>query len=200
MPYYGHRCGIVPRRLRDAWWVCSACLPEFVPACGICSAPAPVIDRQDGFVGYAYGRLCPSCVAKVQAAGPWRERRAQAVAAREAALLARFPGLAVIRRGRSMVTLAGTVEGRRVQVRLRISAREGSSERYIFHVQDDSGVTLGVDDLGLPEALRSVLAHDPIGHVRTEVPWLRVAFAHLGKLDTVTALELLVARTRGPAG
>lgn len=91
MPYYGHRCGIVPRRIRDAWWVCSACMPEFVPRCGIGSAPAPVIDRER-------------------------------------------------------------------------------------------------------------LAHDPVGHVRTEVPWLRVAFAHLGKLDTVAALELLDARTRGPAG
>ena len=52
------------------------CLPDFVPRCSMCDAPSPVTKTSGGFIGYAYGYLCPRCVAKVQAAGPWRERRA----------------------------------------------------------------------------------------------------------------------------
>lgn len=194
MPYYGHRCAIVPLRLRDAWWVCSTCMPTFVPACGICSKPAPIIDRQPGFVGHAYGRLCPECVARVQADGPWRQRRARAVAARRDALLARFPGLAVVRQAPAVTQLGGAVDGRRVEVRLRVTTRQDCHERYVFHVQHDAG-SLGADDLGLPDALRAQLADGSPSTTQTEVRWLRVAFRHLGRLDTVTALERLLART-----
>lgn len=196
MPWYGHRCGVVPQRLREAWWVCITCMSSFVPACGICSKPAPIVDRQPGFVGHAYGRLCPDCVARVQADGPWRERRARAVAARRDALLARFPELAIVREAPAVIQLGGAVDGRRVEVRLRVKTRQDCYERYVFHVQHDVG-TLGADDLGLPDDVRAQLALGSPNYTRTECRWLRVAFRHLGRLDTVTALERLLARTSG---
>jgi hypothetical protein len=121
LPHYGHRCGTVPLRLHDAWWVCPKCMPDFVPTCGICSKPAPIVDRQPGFVGHAYGKLCPACVTKVKAAGPWRVRRMKAVEARRDALLARFPGLAVVRVAPAVIMLKGQVDGRQVEVRLRVT-------------------------------------------------------------------------------
>jgi hypothetical protein len=199
VPYYGHRCGVVPLRLRDAWWVCLECMPGFVPDCGICKAPAPIVDRQPGFIGHAYGRLCPTCVATVEAAGPWRERRQRAVEARRDALLARFPGLAVVRVAPSVIMLKGQVDDRQVEVRLRVKTRQGCYERYVFHVQHDATLgTLDVAGLGLTDALRDDLASDSPTYTQTEVRWLRVAFRHLGKLDTVHVLEHLLARTRGP--
>ncbi|WP_143825712.1 hypothetical protein [Nannocystis exedens] len=198
MPYYGHRCATVPQRHRDAWWVCTACMPDFVPKCGLCSAVAPIVDRQPGFVGHAYGHLCPACVARVKQAGPWRERRARAAEARRDALRARFPGLAVVRAAPAVIQLAGEIDGRRVEVRLRLTTRQDCNDRHVFHVQHDVG-TLDAASLELPEGLRSKLARGSPTYTQTAVRWLRVAFAHLGKLDTVVALEHLLARTRPPA-
>ena len=80
MPYYGHPCASVPLRLHAAWWVCVACMPDFAPRCGICAQPAPIVDRQAGFVGHAYGKYCPGCVARVKAAGFTFVTRAEAPA------------------------------------------------------------------------------------------------------------------------
>ncbi|MEZ4454347.1 MAG: hypothetical protein R3B09_33145 [Nannocystaceae bacterium] len=199
MPYYGHRCGIVPARVRDAWWVCSTCAADFVPRCGICQAPAPVIDHQPGFTGYAYGRLCSACVARVQSGGPWRKRRALAIAARRDVLLERYPGLAVVRDVRSMIMLAGRIDDREVEVRLRVSARQYTGDRYIFHVEvGPAWTSVTIPDLGLPEPLRRNLSHDPPAITQTQVRWLRVAFAHLGKLDVLTALTTILERTAAP--
>ncbi len=196
MPYYGHRCAIVPLRLHDAWWVCPTCMPDFVPKCGICSKPAPIVDRQPGFVGHAYGKLCPECVTTVEAAGPWRIRRLQAVEARRDALLARFPGLAVVRVAPAVTMLKGQVDGRQIEVRLRVKTRQDCYERYVFHVQHDAALgTLDAAGLGLADALRENLASDSPSYTQTEVRWLRVAFRHLGKLDTITVLEQLLDRT-----
>lgn len=199
MPYYGHRCAIVPLRLHDAWWVCTTCMPEFVPQCGICSKPAPIVARQDGFVGHAYGKLCPACVAKVEAAGPWRVRRARAVEARRDVLLERFPGLAVVRVAPAGIMLAGQVDGRKVEVRLRTTTRHDHDDRYVFHVQHDAARgSLDEAGLGLPEPLRSRLAFCSPSYTQTEVRWLRVAFRHLGRLDTVTVLARLLTLTGEP--
>lgn len=198
MPYYGHPCASVPLRLHAAWWVCVACMPDFAPRCGICAQPAPIVDRQAGFVGHAYGRYCPGCVARVKAAGPWRARRTRAAEARRDALIARFPGLAVVRAAPAVIMLAGQVDGRRVEVRLRITTRQDCYERYIFHVQHDAEHgSLGAAELGLPDALHAQLAVGSPKYTCTAVRWLRVAFGHLGKLDTITVLERLLARTRG---
>lgn len=185
--------------MHDAWWMCLKCMPDFVPTCGICSKPAPIVDRQPGFVGHAYGKLCPECVAKVKAAGPWRVRRMQAVEARRDALLARFPGLAVVRVAPAVIMLKGQVDGRQVEVRLRVTTRQDCYERYVFHVQHDAALgTLDAAGLGLSDALRENLAINSPSYSQTEVRWLRVAFGHLGKLDTITVLEQLLDRTRAP--
>ncbi|MCB9568491.1 MAG: hypothetical protein H6710_14970 [Myxococcales bacterium] len=200
MPWYGCRhANALPPRLHGAWWACTTCLPDFVPACSLCAAPAPVIDRAPGWLGYAYGRLCPACVAKVKAAGPWKERRARAVAARRDALLERFPGLRVVKSTAAVTQLEGEIEGRQVEVRLRVKNREHDYDRYVFHVElDRDRDPPDAAALALPEPLAPLLATGSPTAPVTRVRWLRVAFRHLGKLDTVRALEHLVAWVRHP--
>ncbi len=160
----------------------------------MCDAPSPVTKTSGGFIGYAYGYLCPRCVAKVQAAGPWRERRAAAVAARRDALLERYPTLHVVKATRAVTQLEGPLEGRRVQVRLRTTTRQWSHDRYIFHVAWDAArATPAPADLGLPDSiLRSLAAGSPRVIPEGASAWLRVAFAHLGKLDVMTVLAALL--------
>ncbi len=193
MPYYGHRCMTRPERLDDAWWACTRCLPDHVPSCGICSAKAPIVDRQPGFVGFAYGRLCERCVAKVQGAGPWRQRRAAAVAARRDLLVERYPSLRVVKETRAVTQLEGEIRGRQVEVRLRISVRKHSTDRYVFHVERGASLELpSADDLGLDPKLRENIARGSPSFTQTRARWLRVAFAHLGRLDTLAVLEALL--------
>lgn len=206
MPYYGHRAECVrleggtppyPDRLRAAWWVCTLCRADLIPECGICGAVAPIIDRQPGFVGYAYGNrgLCPACVKKVKAAGPWRKRRAAAVAARRDYLCERYPTLEIVKETSAVTQLEGEVRGRRVELRLRTKTREYSSDRYIFHVERAPTLTeIRAEDLGLPETIATNIAHGSPSLTQARVPWLRVAFLHLGKLDVGTVLEALLDR------
>ncbi|MEZ4381226.1 MAG: hypothetical protein R3A79_07745 [Nannocystaceae bacterium] len=203
MPYYGHRSGCVrleggapyPDRIRAAWWVCTLCLHDFVPKCSLCAADAPIIDRQPGYAGYAYGKLCAACVTKVKAAGPWRTRRAAAVAARRDHLCERYPTLAIVKETRAVTQLEGEVRGRLVEIRLRTKTREYSSDRYIFHVERAPTLTeIRADDLGLPEAIATSIAPGSPSLTQARAPWLRVAFLHLGKLDVGTVLEALLDR------
>ncbi|WP_433561128.1 hypothetical protein ACQP1O_26320 [Nocardia sp. CA-151230] len=65
---------------------------------------------------------------------------------------------------------------------------------YYRHVYNLLGRTAFlVPFSGLPDKLAALLSTDPPKTTRTGVRWLRVAFAHLGKLDTVAALEHLIA-------
>ena len=95
--------------------------------------------------------------------------------------------------------LKGQVDGRQVEVRLRVTTRQDCYERHVFHVQHDAALgTLDAAGLRLSDALRKNLAINSPSYSQTEVRWLRVAFKHLGKLDTITVLEQLLDRTRAP--
>src|SRR5262245_29709476 len=132
---YFHRCLRQPpeRSYWTHWMVCEACLPDFAPACSLCGSVSPTAYARDGFRAHVWGKFCPSCVTRVREAGPWKERRAIANGARAQALCQRFPSLMTIIRART-THVEGDVRGRAVHVRLRIAAREGESERFIFHV------------------------------------------------------------------
>ncbi len=203
MPIYAHRCKQPPpiEEHHVAWWACGECLPNFVPRCSMCDAPSPVKKTRGVFTGYEYGYLCPRCVAKVQAAGPWRERRAQAVAARRDALLERYPALYVVKATRAVTQLEGRLEGRGVQVRLRTTTRQWSQDRYVFHVAwDASRQTPAPAELGVPESiLRSLADGSPRVIPEGASAWLRVAFEHLGKLDVLTVLTALLERASASA-
>ncbi|MGV9724251.1 hypothetical protein [Nocardia beijingensis] len=60
----------------------------------------------------------------------------------------------------------------------------------------------GAADLGLPPERRQHLVTDSPTITHTTARWLRAAFRHLDKLDTVTVLEriLAVARARETSG
>ncbi|MCA9714910.1 MAG: hypothetical protein H6713_30130 [Myxococcales bacterium] len=196
MPVYGHRCTRRIAAHSEAWWVCADCLPEFVPMCSKCQTPAPVKVVRDGFIGYSFGYLCPTCVATVQAAGPWRERRSRTVAARRDAVLERYPQLQVVKATRTVTQLEGALAGRRVQLRLRVTTRAYSDERYVFHVElDADAAPVTAEALGLPDTIvRALSRGSPRVLPNGPTSWLRVAFLHLGKLDVLTVLEALIAR------
>ncbi|WP_327141047.1 hypothetical protein [Nocardia sp. NBC_01327] len=150
--------------------------------------------------GTTTGWLCFSCIERVKAAGPWQIRRAAAVSARHDALIIRFPQLETVKVTRALVQLRGRVAGRLVEIRLRTRVRQDTDERYIFHVEyDPSAPELTAAELGLPGNLAAVLSWESPKTTRTEVRWLRVAFAHLGKLDVITVLDRLVAIASVPA-
>ncbi|WP_024799846.1 hypothetical protein [Nocardia sp. BMG51109] len=141
--------------------------------------------------------LCDECVERVRADGPWQVRRPLAAAARRGALIARHPELTTVNDTPAVVQLRGRADDRLVEIRLRIKLRRYSDERYIFHVEyPPSAPVLTAAGSALPGTLPGLLWWDSPTLTRTEVRWLRVAFRHLGKLDTMTALEHLVAVAR----
>jgi hypothetical protein len=183
--------------------VCDACMPEHVPTCPMCGAPAPLRGVRDGYRHHTFWSLCPACVAKVQAAGPWRLRRARAIEARIGALQQRFPQLYAVEMARQRVVLGGDVDGRPVRVTLRIAAREGEDERYVLRAAI-AGVQpeVGREALRLAPELIEQLSRRSPSVTKDAHRWLRIAFLHLGKLDIVRALEGLIetaARIDDPA-
>ncbi|MFB8003555.1 hypothetical protein [Nocardia sp. NPDC056000] len=162
--------------------------------CSVCRSPT-VFERP-------WGRLCTPCAERVLADGPSQIRRPRAVAARRDVLVARFPGLETVKDTPAVLQLGGSAQGRRVEVRLRIKVRELTYERYIFHVEyAPSAPLLTVPDLDLPPHMVDLVQWQSPKITQTEVRWLRVAFRHLGKWDTVTALErLLIAAQRHDDG
>ncbi|MEV6101515.1 hypothetical protein [Nocardia sp. NPDC051981] len=171
--------------------------------CGICGTTvwtSHVWPKNPRVRGNNSGWLCFSCIERVKAAGPWQIRRAAAVSARHDALVMQFPQLETVKDTRAVVQLRGRIAGRLVEIRLRTRVRRYSNERYIFHVEyDPSAPELTASELGLPDKLAALLSSEPPKTTRTEVRWLRVAFAHLGKLDTIAALEHLIALAATPA-
>lgn len=168
--------------------------------CGICGSPA--VYNQPWANGSSAGFLCTVCADRVLADGPWKIRRPLAAVARRDALVARFPGLQTVKDTPAVLQLGGRAEERVVEIRLRIKVREYSYERYIFHVEyAPSAPQLTVADLDLPPHMVDLISRGVVKTTRTEVRWLRVAFRHLGKQDTVIALErLLMAAQRHDDG
>lgn len=168
--------------------MCDECMPAYVPTCSTCqTGPAPVV-RRDGYTVYPFGALCPACVARVQAAGPWRERRGRALAVRVEALRARFPALAIESSTVHRVTLDGLIDGRGVNVTLRVAAREHTGARYVFRVTPKAPITI--------EAAAQALGH-LTGHVSLvseKRRYVRAAFLHLGKLDCLNVLTEMLAK------
>lgn len=159
--------------------------------CNICGSPA--VYNRPWANGSSGGFLCTECADRVRADGPWQIRRPLAAVARRDALVARFPDLVTVKDTPAVLQLGGHAEGRLVEVRLRIKVREYSYERYIFHVEYAlSAPPLTAADLDLPPHLVDLLSWESPKITRTEVRWLRVAFRHLGKRDTVAALERLL--------
>jgi hypothetical protein len=160
----------------------------------MCRSVIPRIGTFEGFVHYASAGLCPTCVAKVLAAGPARERRARANEARIDALVQRFPTLAVSELARNRTQLDGVIDGRAVRLTLRISPREWSDERYVFRVALHGPVTTVTPaDLQLDPRFVAGLAQRSPKLSTSDHRWLHASFRHLGKLDTVWVLEGLLA-------
>lgn len=197
--WYGHRSSCPRPRLPSYrgphLLVCAACMSDHdPPSCPLCRTPIPRIGAFDGFVHYAFAGLCPTCVAKVLAAGPARERRARANQARIDALVQRFPSLAVSERARNRTQLDGVVDGRAVRLTLRNSPREGSDERYVFRVELHGPVTsVTPADLQLDPRFVAGLVQRSPKLTASDHRWLHAGFRHLGKLDTVWVLEGLLA-------
>ncbi|MGW0637385.1 hypothetical protein [Nocardia salmonicida] len=168
--------------------------------CGICESPA--VDNRHRTPGSSEGVLCTVCAERVLADGPWQIRRPLVAVARRDVLVARFPGLHTVKDTPAVLQLGGYADGRLVEVRLRIKVREYSYERYIFHVEyAPSAPQLAVADLDLPPHMVDLVSRESLKTTQTEVRWLRVAFRHLGKWDTVTALErMLIAAGRHDDG
>jgi hypothetical protein len=198
--WFGHRSGcpspIVPEYRGEAALVCAACMPEVVPRCPLCGALAKELSREGGFIHYEFWYLCPGCVERVRAAGPWKLRRARANQARVEALQERFAELSIIEAARRRVVLGGEVEGRAVRLTLKIAARQGEEERFIFRVAlRSSRATVEREELGLEEELERRLSRKSPSIVVDRQRWLRLGFRHLGKLDTVRVVEAMLEAT-----
>ena len=168
-------------------------MPDFVPHCEICKRPASALGVSDGFTRYEFWYLCHACVARVQAAGPWKIRRALANQARVDALKARFPELYVAETAPRRIALAGGIEGRAVSITLKIAAREGEDERYVLRVALRSArETIERSGLASDEDLIAQLTPGTPSITTDRCRWLRLGFLHLGKLDMVRALEGLI--------
>jgi len=192
---YLHGCLRRPpeRSYYTHWMVCMACLPDFVPDCQLCHTPSPVSYERDGFRAYEWGKLCPRCVERVRSGGHWEARRATASAARAEALLARWPELVSTLRART-THVEGVIAGRRVHVKLRLAARQYESERFVFLVEyRGPAAAICLAELAFEPRIAALVARDSLKVTHHGARWLRVAFAHLGKLDTVLVLERLLA-------
>lgn len=192
----------------DALVVCETCQPHYVATCTMCGKAAPLKQRgtcgntglfaqcADGIKVFSWHYLCPTCVASVQGAGPWKERRAEANAARARALCEKYPGLVSTIKGK-ITHVEGRIENRAVHVRLRLGTREGDDERYIFQIEyTGPEARVKIENLLLPEKLSRVIAHrwpTPVSLMNDRGRWLRVSFKHLGKIDTLDALDALLA-------
>lgn len=174
--------------------MCTACMPELVPRCPMCGAPAAPLGAVSGFEHYAFWYLCPACVARVREAGPWKIRRARANEARVEALQARFPGLHVVETAPRRIALGGAVGERAVSITLKIAAREGEDERYIFRVAlRTPRESIERAELTLDEALLGRLARGSPSITTDSHRWIRVGLKHLGKVDALSVLEGLLA-------
>lgn len=166
-------------------------MPSFVPTCPLCGDEAIEIQRYGVFRAFSFGKLCPSCVARVRVDGTWKLRRAAANERRVEALVARWSELVVERHPRRVV-LHGSIDGVSARIQLRLAPRDGTSERFILEVEVAAVRQVGSDIL--PAHLRSQLAHEPVCITRDRVAWMRVALRHAGPLDLVEALETMASR------
>ncbi|MGV9413558.1 hypothetical protein ACWDOP_26965 [Nocardia sp. NPDC003693] len=165
--------------------------------CQMCGSPDVPPDPPHRYRGTSETRLCVQCIERVLAGGPWRTRRPQAAAARRDALITKFPELTTVKDTPAVLQLRGHVDGLLVEIRLRIKVREYTNERYIFHVEYPAPAPLPTAaELGLPAHIADLVQWDSPKITQSEVRWLRVAFRHLGKWDTVTALECLLQVVR----
>lgn len=178
-------------------------MPDVVLTCATCERRARVLGVVDDFTHYEFWYLCPECVARVRAAGPWKIRRAKANQARVEALKERFPGLHVAETAPRRVALGGEIEGRPVSFTLKIAAREGESERYVLRVAlrlPRSKIERA--DLAIDESLAVRLCTGSPSIIIDRCRWLRLGFRHLGKLDMLRVVEGMIAtaeRLDGPS-
>jgi hypothetical protein len=195
--WFGHRAqcvnAAIPSYRGERALVCAQCMLDFVPQCAICKCPAMALGVSDGFAHYEFWYLCPTCMAQVQAAGHWKIRRAQANQARVDALMERFPQLSVTETAPRRIVVGGEIAERSVRITLKIAARQGESERYVFRVSLRSArKTVERSELAMDEDLiaRLVFGSPTISIER--IRWLRLGFLHLGKLDVLRVLEGMI--------
>ena len=169
-------------------------MPELVPVCPLCDRAATALGTEGGFIHYDFWYLCPACVARVRASGPWKLRRARANQARVEALQEHFTGLRVVETARRRVVLGGEVAGRPVWLTLKIAAREGEDERFVFRLALRSKrETVEREELELDERLQDQLSRKSPSIAVDRHRWLRLGFRHLGKLDTIRVVEGMVS-------
>jgi len=200
--WFGHRgdCdarSTVPRYRGYDALVCTACMLDFVPSCTMCTTAARSLGDHDGYRHYTFAGMCPECVHRVRSAGPWKQRRAAALAARVDALAEAFAGLVIERATTGKrVVMSGAVGDRHVRFTLKLAAREYEDERYVLRAELLVARELGAVDrsaLLLDPALLERLSEGSPKIVRDDRLWLRIAFLHLGKIDAIVAARGLLA-------
>lgn len=205
MQWFGHRPGCAHPRWPDYRGpdalACATCTADLVPRCGMCDVEARMLGVEAGFRHFAFVGLCPACVATVRAAGPWRSRRAAALAARVRTLHEVYPDLEIEHApSGKRVVMSGVIGERHVRFTLRTGTREHEYERYVFRVallvEHEVG-PLERDVLDFGEAFAPIPSGGSPKVTRDDHRWLRVAFLHLGRTDTLTVVDaMLVAAAR----
>lgn len=204
MQWFGHRSDCATPHTPDPRstdvLACATCMPDVAPRCGICDAEARELGRQGGFRRLSFVGLCPSCVATVRGAGPWRTRRAAALAARVRTLSEAHPALAIEHApSGKRVVMSGMIGERHVRFTLRTGTREHEDERYVFRVELLAERELGAVDPSAVVFGESFAPRPSRGSpsvVRDDHRWLRIAFLHLGRTDTLTVVDaMLLAAT-----
>lgn len=180
-------------------------MPDLVLKCGSCGQVADERRVVGGFRHMAFVGLCPNCVAAVQEAGPWKSRRAAALDERVRTLLERHPQL--VREhapSGKRVVMSGKIGDREVRFTLKIASRQYDDERYVFrvalHGERENG-PLDPATVVFPEGFAPSMSRGSPCVVRDDHRWLRVAFLHLGRTDTLTVVDsMLVAAATLDAG
>ncbi len=192
MPHYLHTCVRKwPSNKKNLWWACEKCLPSFTPNCSICGAESPVIEVDNGFIGYEYGYLCSTCVNKVKQGGHWKKRRLKAIKSRADIILETYPDLKVVKNTNLVSQFEGKIDDRSVEIRLRVKNRDG--ERYIFHVEHFGGCDLGIiDAFRFPDPINRFVHQLSPKLTSTKKEWIRIGFRHLGKRDVLTVIESML--------
>lgn len=199
--WFGHHPGCAHHRTPsyrgpDAL-ACATCMPDLVPRCGICDAEARELGIADGFRHLSFVGLCPVCVTTVLAAGPWRTRRAAALAVRVRTLHERYPDLEIEHApSGKRVVMSGSIRDRHVRFTLRTGTREYEDERYVFRVELLRERELGAIDrstIAFPPTFVPTPSRGSPTIVRDDHRWLRCAFLHLGRTDTLTVVDALLA-------
>jgi len=159
----------------------------------MCGADAAYLGDVDGFATFAHGALCDRCVRNVLAAGSAPVRRARTTQARVDVVLAAYPDLIIEERARRRVTIGGSILGRPVRFTFRDSAREGESERFVLRAAFAGERGIDKSDLRLFSSLIERLAPGSPSIATEDFRHVRIAFRHLGRRDTLHAIDGLIA-------